>query len=84
MRALRTAALVMLGIAAVDGILDGVERLVAKLTDRPAVNLWPILLSIGLVVLVVDLLIEYRTSVGNCCRETVAWIQSKLGRSSGS
>ena len=84
MRALRTAALVMLGIAAVDGILDGVEYLIARLTDGSAVNVWPILLCIGLAVLVVDLLIEHRTSVGKCCRETGAWIQSKLGRSSGS
>lgn len=73
----------MLGIAAVDGILDGIEKLISRLTGRVDVDLWPMLLGMGLVVLVIDLLIEYRASVAKCCRETTAWIQSKFGKSSG-
>ena len=83
MRGLRTAALVMLGIAAVDGGLDGVECLVGYLAGKPNVDLWPILLGTGLAVLVVDLLIEHRASVAKCCRETTEWIQNKFGGSSG-
>lgn len=81
MKVLRSAALVILGIAALDGILDGIENVVARLTGRESVDLWPMLLSLGLVVLVVDLLIEYRATILKCFRETGEWIQSKISGS---
>lgn len=81
MKVLRSAALVILGIAALDGILDGIENIVARLTGRESVDLWPMLLSLGLVVLVVDLLIEYRATILKCLRETGEWIQSKISGS---
>lgn len=83
MNALRTAAIVMLGIAALDGTLDGVEYIVSWMTGHPGVDLWPILLGLGLAVLVIDLLITYRESIFRCFRDTADWIQSKTGKSSG-
>lgn len=83
MHVLRTSALVLLGIAALDGAFDAVEYLVSRLTGNPAADLWPTLLGIGLVLLIADLLIEHRATVLQCLRETGAWIQSKLGGSSG-
>lgn len=81
MNALRTSALVMLGIAALDGTLDGVEYLVGWLTGRPGVDLWPLLLGLGLAVLVLDLLITYRESIFKCIREAGSWFQSKTDKS---
>jgi len=74
----------MLAIAAIDGVFELIEYVIAQFMWMESVNLWPVMLGTGLVVLVVDLLIEYRGAVGRCCRDTASWIQSKLSGSAGS
>jgi len=67
MRPLRTAALVMVAIAAVDGLIDGVEYLATA-------NLWPVMLLTGLAVLIVDMLFDKRTAIGRLWNRLLEWI----------
>ena len=77
MRGLRTTAFVMLGIAAFDAAVDGVEFLIERYTTTSNANLWPVLLGTGIALMVADVLIEHRTEIGRTVRRMTARIARK-------
>jgi hypothetical protein len=71
MSPLRTAALVLLLIAALDGVINLVERITHS-------NLWPVALGISIVLAVVDLVFDRRTILGERCHGILEKVGEKI------
>ena len=80
MNSLRTAAVVMFAIAAIDAVIDGVEYLAGRLTGSDPANLWPVLVGTGIALIIVELLSDKRSFLGRKCHDGLEWIGAKLRR----
>lgn len=78
MSALRTAAVVMFAIAAVDAAIDGIEALADMIPGTEGVNLWPVLLWTGAAVIILDLIVDRRTFIGRICYDIMEWLAAKV------
>ena len=72
MRPLRAAALVMLVIAAFDGVINLIEYIAT------IEGLWRILSLTAVAVFVLDLIVDRRTFVGKKCHAMTSWCDDKL------
>lgn len=71
MRPLRIAAFVMLLIAFIDGVMELVEYFADA-------SLWQVLLSVGILVLIVDLLFDPQSFLGRYFQKYTEWLLEKL------
>ncbi len=71
MRPLRTAAFVMLMIAAIDGIIDLIEKLAVA-------DLWKVMAGTGLAVLLIDMVLDKKCAVGRMSHRIFDWVAAQV------